>query len=43
MIEQRTLDLIHAELDGELHVGDLAELQRRLEADRLQFTGRIAP
>ena len=33
MIEQRTLDLIHAELDGELHVGDLAELQRRLEAD----------
>jgi len=33
MIEQRTLDLIHAELDGELHVGDLAELQRRLEID----------
>ena len=33
MIEQRTLDLIHAELDGELHVGDLAELQLRLESD----------
>ncbi len=33
MIEQRTLDLINAEIDGELHVGDLAELQARLDAD----------
>ena len=28
MIEQRTLDLIHAELDGELHVGDLGGRDR---------------
>ena len=33
MIEQRTLDLINAEIDGELHVGDLTELQARLDAD----------
>ena len=33
MIEQRTLDLIHAQVDGELGPGDLAELQARLQAD----------
>jgi anti-sigma factor RsiW len=33
MIEQRTLELINADLDGELDAGERAELQRRLDSD----------
>ena len=33
MIDERTLELIHAELDAEIDAGDLAELQRRLASD----------
>jgi hypothetical protein len=33
MIEARTLELIHADLDGELDADARAELQRRLDAD----------
>lgn len=33
MIEQRTLELIHAELDGELDAAERLELQQRIDAD----------